>query len=109
MLDRRGYRPAVGPDPAPVHGSRSTWQQPLPAPASATRTSLLAQVARRVDACGSGRLRVAIDGRTAAGKTSFGHELAQQLARSGRPVLRATLDDFKRPWRDRHLYDRESG
>jgi uridine kinase len=23
--------------------------------------------------------------------------------------LRACLDDFKRPWRDRHLYDRESG
>jgi uridine kinase len=24
-------------------------------------------------------------------------------------VLRASLDDFKRPWRERHLYDRESG
>jgi hypothetical protein len=24
-------------------------------------------------------------------------------------VLRATLDDFKNPWKDRHLYDRESG
>ena len=24
-------------------------------------------------------------------------------------MLRATLDDFKKPWRDRHLYDRESG
>lgn len=24
-------------------------------------------------------------------------------------MLRACLDDFKHPWRDRHLYDRESG
>jgi hypothetical protein len=24
-------------------------------------------------------------------------------------VLRASLDDFKKPWKDRHLYDRESG
>ena len=63
----------------------------------------------RVLALGRGRLRVAIDGRTAAGKTSFGHELAQRLSAAGRPVLRASLDDFKKPWRDRHLYDRESG
>jgi uridine kinase len=60
-------------------------------------------------ALGRGRLRVGIDGRTAAGKTSFGHELAQHLSAAGRPVLRAGLDDFKQPWRDRHRYDRESG
>ena len=24
-------------------------------------------------------------------------------------MLRASLDDFKKPWSDRHLYDRESG
>ncbi|WP_257002232.1 uridine kinase [Streptomyces sp. WZ.A104] len=50
-----------------------------------------------------------MDGFTAAGKTSFGHELGAEIAKSGRPVLRATLDDFKNPWKDRHLYDRESG
>ncbi|MFI9511297.1 hypothetical protein [Nocardia sp. NPDC052566] len=55
------------------------------------------------------RLRVGIDGLTASGKTSFGHELAEQVSRAGRPVLRASSDDFKRPWRDRHRYDRESG
>jgi uridine kinase len=54
-------------------------------------------------------VRVAIDGLTAAGKTSFGHELAERLAVAGRPVLRASLDDFKKPWGERHLYDRESG
>ena len=46
-----------------------------------------------------------IDGFTAAGKTSFGHELAEQISRAGRPTLRPCLDDFKKPWRDRHLYD----
>ena len=69
----------------------------------------MARVAVRVLACGEGRVRVGIDGRTAAGKTSFGHELAEVVAAAGRPVLRASLDDFKRPWRERHLYDRESG
>jgi hypothetical protein len=58
---------------------------------------------------GYGRLRVGIDGLTASGKTSFGHELAEWISDAGRAVLRASLDDFKKPWRDRHLYDRESG
>ncbi|MGW4893520.1 uridine kinase [Kitasatospora sp. NPDC004240] len=96
--------------PAPVHHSTSTWQQPLPAPASTERGALVERAARDVLALGPGRLLVGIDGFTAAGKTSFGHELAERTAAlGGRPVLRATLDDFKNPWRDRHLYDRESG
>ncbi|MEU7002083.1 uridine kinase [Nonomuraea sp. NPDC046570] len=66
-------------------------------------------VAEQVVGLGGGRLLVGIDGLTAAGKTSFGHELAECVSRAGRPVLRATLDDFKKPWKDRHLYDRESG
>lgn len=94
---------------ARVHRSASTWSQPLPAPASPERAELLQLLARELDAMGRERLRVAIDGRTAAGKTSFGHELAEAMAALGRPVLRASLDDFKRPWRERHLYDRESG
>lgn len=89
--------------------SVSTWQQPLPAAASAQRSALVADVAERVLARGDGRLRVGIDGLPAAGKTTFGHELAQRISGRGRPVLRASLDDFKKPWRDRHLYDRESG
>lgn len=56
-----------------------------------------------------GRVRLAVDGLTAAGKTSFGHELAVVLADRGRVVLRASLDDFKRPWSESHLYDRVSG
>ncbi|MEV0728155.1 uridine kinase [Polymorphospora sp. NPDC050346] len=94
---------------AAVQMSVSTWQQPLPPRASQQRLAVLAEIADRVLACGDRRLRVGVDGLTAAGKTSFGHELAQQISARGRPVLRASLDDFKRPWRDRHLYDRESG
>ncbi|MFH8369008.1 uridine kinase [Streptomyces sp. NPDC018031] len=92
-----------------VRYSASTWQQPCPPAASAERSALVGQVARRVLALGPGRLLVGIDGFTAAGKTSFGHELAEWIGGTGRPVLRATLDDFKKPWKDRHLYDRESG
>lgn len=97
------------PEAASVSHSPSTWQQPHPAPASADRSALTEALAERVRALGTGRLLVGIDGFTAAGKTSFGHELAAHIAESGRPVLRATLDDFKNPWKDRHLYDRESG
>jgi uridine kinase len=70
---------------------------------------LVEQIAQRILALGRGRLLVGIDGFTASGKTSFGHELAERITNAGRPVLRATLDDFKKPWKDRHLYDRESG
>lgn len=87
----------------------STWRQPVPPPAPAERAAVLETVVRRILACGPGRLRIGIDGATAAGKTSLGHELAERVAALGRPTLRASLDDFKRPWRERHLYDRESG
>ncbi|MEU0371117.1 uridine kinase [Streptomyces sp. NPDC006283] len=99
----------MGSPRATVHHSPSTWQQSCPPPASAERSALVAEVAKSVLALGEGRLLVGIDGLTAAGKTSFGHELAEIVADAGRPALRATLDDFKNPWKDRHLYDRESG
>lgn len=99
----------AGPFPAPVRQSVSSWQQPLPASASPERAAVVAAVADRILRLGPQRLRVGIDGLTAAGKTSFGHELAAYVSRAGRPVLRASLDDFKRPWRERHLYDRETG
>lgn len=89
--------------------SVSTWQQPLPPPAGPVRAAVVERVVDLIDGLGRRRLRVAIDGRTGAGKTTLGHELAQGLSARGRTVLRASLDDFKRPWRDRHLYDRESG
>lgn len=53
--------------------------------------------------------RVVIDGFSASGKTSLGDELAALIGARGRPVVRASIDHFKRPWSERHLYDRESG
>jgi uridine kinase len=79
---------------------------PTPGP---ERAEVIERVVGLIEDQGSQRLRIAIDGLTAAGKTSFGHELARELARRGRPVARACLDDFKRPWSEAHLYDRESG
>jgi uridine kinase len=91
--------------------SVSSWRQPLPPPASSARTALLDVVAARVVAVRTGRVRVVVDGYTASGKTSFGHELAAAVRALGRSTMRATLDDFKKPWRDavKRGYDRVSG
>lgn len=94
---------------APIVGSVSSWQQPVPAARTPARSAVVADLAALVLGCGPGRLRVVFDGFTAAGKTSLAHEVGAAVAASGRPVFRASLDDFKRPWADRHLYDRESG
>jgi uridine kinase len=91
-----------------VRLSRSTWQQPVPARRSASRSALVDDVAARVVGA-PGRRVVVVDGPTGAGKTSFAHEVGEAVERRGRPVLRASLDDFKRPWAERHRYDRESG
>jgi len=97
--------------PVQAFESVSTWRQPAPSPASAARSALIADVAAQVAGLGPGRLRVAIDGLTCAGKTSFGHELATALRKLGRPTARASLDDFKNPWREAREqgYDRLSG
>lgn len=92
-----------------VERSASTWKQPIPPTASPHRADVLAAVAATVARLGRRRVRVAVDGLTAAGKTTFADELAATLAEQGRVVLRASLDDFKRPWREAHLYDRTSG
>jgi uridine kinase len=94
-----------------AYESVSSWRQPHPAPASPVRTQLLNDIATRITGLSTTRLRVAIDGFTAAGKTSFGHELAAAVRARGRPTLRACLDDFKHPWRDARErgYDRVSG
>ena len=53
--------------------------------------------------------RVAIDGFSTSGKTSLADELAPLLEARRRQVIRASLDNFKRPWSERHRYDRASG
>lgn len=90
-----------------VTRSVSTLQQPLRS-ATRQRREVVRNVAARVCARGPGRLRVALDGRTASGKTSLGHEIAEAIEAEGRPAFRASLDDFKKPWSERHRYDRES-
>ena len=94
---------------ATIEFSVSTWHQPMPPAPDHARGLMLDRLVETIDALGNHRLRVAIDGLTAAGKTSLGHELARGLSQRGRPVFRASLDDFKRPWSERHLYDRTSG
>jgi uridine kinase len=91
--------------------SVSTWRQPVPPAASACRADLVTRVAAGILARSDRRIRVAVDGRPAAGKTSFAHELAAAVRASDRPTLRASLDDFKHPWPDasKHGYDRVSG
>lgn len=101
--------PTLGAVPGRVELSPSTWRQPWPPPFNEHRDRTLAVVAARIETLGARRVRVAIDGRTAAGKTTLGHELVRVLAENGRVVLRASLDDFKRPWSERHLYDRTTG
>lgn len=45
---------------------------------------------------------VAIDGRSAAGKTTFADELALHIQQRGRPTLRSSIDDFHPPgYKDR--------
>jgi len=81
----------------------------MPPPPSGERLAVLEAGVGFVDSIGPRRLRVVVDSLTASGKTSFGHEIARGIADLGRQPLRAPLDDFKRPWREAHLYDRTSG
>jgi uridine kinase len=89
--------------------SASTWNQPMPELGGPERLRMVDRLVAMIEDLGQGRLRVAIDGRTAAGKTSLGHEVARQLAEQGRTAFRASLDDFKRPWSESDRYDRVSG
>lgn len=72
---------------------------------------LIAELAGAIIRRSPQRVRVAIDGYTAAGKTTLGNELAAAIRASGRSTARASLDDFKHPWRHsvQHGYDRVSG
>jgi uridine kinase len=66
--------------------------------------SLAAEVASR----GNAIVRVAVDGVSGAGKTSFGDELAIVMRRAGRTVIRASADDFHYPKVRRYRLGRDS-
>ena len=53
-------------------------------------------------------LRVAVDGRTASGKTTLADELAIQLNEIGRPTIRTSIDGFHRPRAERYRQGRAS-
>jgi uridine kinase len=92
-----------------VELSPSTWQQPWPPVVDPKRSDVVGRIADRIQQLGDRRARVAVDGRTAGGKTMLAHELALYLSDAGRVVLRASLDDFKRPWAESRRYDRVTG
>ena len=52
--------------------------------------------------------RVAVDGITAAGKTTFASELADAVRALGRPCVHVTMDGFHQPRAIRHRQGRES-
>ena len=52
--------------------------------------------------------RVAIDGRTASGKTTLADEIASELRDRGRHVLRTSVDGFHRPRAERYRRGRLS-
>jgi uridine kinase len=53
-------------------------------------------------------MRVAIDGRSAAGKTTLADALAASIQRRGQTVIRASVDDFQRPRAERYRRGRLS-
>ena len=70
----------------------------MPAVDCTTRTATIRMVTDRVQALKRPHpVRVAIDGQTASGKTTFANELASALTSSGREIIRASNDDFHHP------------
>ncbi len=53
-------------------------------------------------------LRVAVDGITAAGKTTLARELAEALRAQGRPAIHLSMDGFHHPRAHRHRQGRDS-
>lgn len=73
------------------------------------RHTLITRVADHLCTIEAGHpLRVAVDGITAAGKTTFADELADALRSAGRPVVRISMDGFHHPRAHRHRKGRES-
>ncbi len=68
-----------------------------------TREIILSQLADAIVSLQrSHPLRVAIDGIDASGKTTLADQLAPVIEQRGRPVIRASIDDFHRPRRERY-------
>lgn len=75
----------------------------------ASRAALLDDLAERIARLAPGTpVRIAIDGRTASGKTTLADELAIAIRRHGREVIRTSIDGFHRPKAERYARGRFS-
>lgn len=73
------------------------------------RSALLDELAARIRSHASGRIvRVAITGVDGAGKTRFANDLGDEIAASGLPVIRASIDGFHNPRALRYTRGRTS-
>ena len=73
------------------------------------RTVVLNELAIGIARLESARpIRVAIDGRTASGKTTLADELARLIEPGGRQVIRTSIDGFHRPRAQRYARGRYS-
>jgi len=76
---------------------------------SSSREHVLAQLSNHINAIKIDRpIRVAIDGRTASGKTTLSDELAATLTNNGRAVIRSSVDGFHQPKAKRYARGRHS-
>lgn len=76
---------------------------------SGASSSTMGEVAERILSLGLEHpVRVAVDGRTASGKTTFAEELAGTIRKAGRRVIRASVDGFHHPAVFRHRRGRLS-
>ncbi len=74
-----------------------------------TRAKTIERLARKILSRHSSRpTRVAIDGRTASGKTTLADELSQKIKQAKRPVIRTSIDGFHRPKVERYARGRYS-
>ena len=76
---------------------------------ASSRAGRLSEVVRRILPLKYGLpTLVAVDGLIAAGKTTLANELAAVANIAGRPVIRASVDDFHRQAEERHIQGRYS-
>lgn len=76
---------------------------------SSHRAAVLDELASLIAGIASSRpIRIAIDGRTASGKTTLADELAGVLGDTGREVIRTSIDGFHRPKVERYARGRHS-
>lgn len=76
---------------------------------AAGRQAVLQELAVTIASFLPGRiLRLAVDGRTASGKTTLADELAALIEDQRRPVIRTSIDGFHRPKAERYARGRYS-